>query len=166
MRGIMSGTPEAGTLSQHVMCAAKISRIVHTTGWCVAPRAKLPCASGTHTAQEAGTRSPHVRHGCGTATTCEHSGGPEPRALVVGAVGRAVLLRLAADPLLDVVEAVVVRHEGVEARRPRDLQVRHRVARDLVRVRVWVWVRVRVRVWVRARAGARFTNPNLTLTLP
>ena len=52
MRG-MSGTPEAGTLTQHVMCAAKISRIVHTTGWCVAPRAKLPCASGTHTAQEA-----------------------------------------------------------------------------------------------------------------
>ena len=154
MRG-MSGTPEAGTLTQHVMCAAKISRIVHTTGWCVAPRAKLPCASGTHTAQEAGTRSPHARRGCGTATTCEHSGGPEPRALVVGAVGRAVLLRLAADPLLDVVEAVVVRHEGVEARRPRDLQVRHRVARDLVRVRVWVGIRVRVRATVTVTVTVR-----------
>ena len=33
----------------------------------VPPKGKRPCASGAHGAQEDGTRTPCVRHGCGTA---------------------------------------------------------------------------------------------------
>ena len=46
----------------------------------VAPLSELPCASGTCGTQEAGARTPSVRHGCGTlwlpsmSTQARHEG--------------------------------------------------------------------------------------------
>ena len=61
------GTPEAGTA--YVQCVGLEQRrgrrtdTKKTQAWCVGSRGKLPCASGTHGTQKAGTRSPYVQYG-------------------------------------------------------------------------------------------------------
>ena len=44
-----------------------LSHLAMARGWygvpCEAPGGKLPCASGTYSPQEAGTRRPHVQYG-------------------------------------------------------------------------------------------------------
>ena len=59
----------------HDTCGATVRVRWHARGWytnsvrtVVLPRGKLPCASGTYSTQEAGTRSPEA-----LGRTCEHS---------------------------------------------------------------------------------------------
>ena len=53
------------------LCCHGTRYVRHARGWYAygvrTVAHQLPCASGAYGTQEAGTRSPYVRHGCGTA---------------------------------------------------------------------------------------------------